>query len=169
MRYNISTGKLFPEESEFATSCVAALHTKPLLEVKFEVTKTGVNTYVWKNGERDRFHGGGLYVIYRKQRSGLQCLYSGLTEKYTSNRINRWGKGLAGKLRDDENHPGAEKALEMGVKVTDKFYVRHLDNEGIQQVLHDSNAPAYYLDTSYDEYVAFILNSCCNTRKKSVV
>jgi hypothetical protein len=76
-------------------------------------------------------------------------------------RINRWAKGIAGKLRHDEGHSGATKARRAGVKLTDEILVKIVTMEEAATVVDDE----YILCEAIDEWIAPLLKSKYNTKK----
>lgn len=115
------------------------------------------------NGNKVSLGHPGLYVIYRKVGYKLECLYVGQTGYSIHNRIRRFIQALEGTLRDDESHPGGEKAKEDGVKSTDELYVKTFSLNDIRNLDED-----FYDTFGYeklDEYLAVFLRSKYNTRK----
>lgn len=103
----------------------------------------------------------GYYSIYRKKNDELECLYVGKSDSNMYDRINRWAKGVAGKLRHDEGHSGATKARLHGVRLTDEILVKVVTMEEAASVVEDK----YMLGEAIDEWIAPLLKSKYNTKK----
>jgi hypothetical protein len=102
----------------------------------------------------------GYYTIYREIDNKLECLYVGKTDQNIHQRINRWAKGIAGKLRHDESHSAATKARNDGVRLTDKLYIKYMDMARVKRIVDDKNI----LSEPLDEWIAPLLKSKYNER-----
>jgi len=105
---------------------------------------------------------GGLYSLYLfKDNKPEFCLYVGSSSSNIGYRIYRFVKELLNKSRDDENHPGAKKARNAGIKITDDIRVMYFSWEDLP------NPPekCIYDPTRLDESVARLLKSKFNKRK----
>lgn len=108
----------------------------------------------------------GLYSIYRKVDSKLECLYVGQSGYSIHNRVRRFYQALEGTLRFDESHPGGEKAREAGVKSTDEMYLKYIKSFHIAMI--DEEFYRTFGQSQLDEYIAPLLKSRFNTRKANV-
>lgn len=98
----------------------------------------------------------GVYSIFNENRD--VCLYTGYSSVQIQRRIYRFFKELGGTSRHDEKHPGAKKAYEDGVRISDKFYLKFLSESQFPL-----EKDGYYIFEHLDEYLAHILKSKYNT------
>ena len=130
--------------------------TKPFYNVHIDNTNTIVYTV---GNERASLNFPGLYVIYRKTDNKLEALYTGHSDSTINHRIYRFIKELQNRSRPDENHYGAKKARQHGVKPTDTFLVKVLPKSEIPR-FNDF----YYNISRVDECIAHLLKTRFNER-----
>ncbi len=124
-------------------------------------TFAGVSTAFYLDQEKVTLYGvSGYYTIYRKNGDKMECLYVGKTDDSLHGRINRWAKGVAGKLRPDENHSAAKKARKDGVRLSDELYVKIITEKDIRRIVDDIDIRCEPLD----EWIAPIVKSRYNYR-----
>jgi hypothetical protein len=100
----------------------------------------------------------GYYTIYRRVGGKMECLYVGKSDHSIQQRINRWAKGIAGKLRPDESHAAATKARKDGVRLSDKIFVKIMSMDEVNRIVEDDDIRGEPLD----EWIAPLLKSKYN-------
>lgn len=132
----------------------------PFYTMSSVVTDKGVNILLKNSkGEFSNFSGcAGYYCIYREKNKKLECLYVGKTNHSIQNRIHRWAKGIAGKLRDDESHAAASKARRDGVKLSDKIMIKTIGMDDVNRLVDDK----WIRQEPLDEWIAPLLKSKYN-------
>lgn len=147
--------------SKYAKRIIKEGMKRPFYKIDAWETEKGVSTlFLDDNGDYVNLNYAGLYCIYRKTDKGLECLYVGKTDHGIYGRVNRWAKGVAGKLRADESHSAAKKARLEGVTLKDILLVKTIDSETIDRLIDD------YRDlwfANLDEWIAPLLKSKYNT------
>lgn len=129
----------------------------------FYINSNGRSVYLYcidENGQQVKqsmFDRGGLYAIYQKNKTDIECLYVGFTSRSAYYRIYRFAKELLGLSRDDEDHVAARLARQDGIN-PDSLLVKFLPAEELPNVDYRSNI------TNIDETVAILLNAKYNTR-----
>jgi hypothetical protein len=150
----------------FAKKVIKEGYKNPFYKMLAWETDKGVNLILKDDDGNYPFmsYRHGYYCIYRKNDSNLECLYVGRTESSFQGRLHRWAKGVAGKLRKDENHPAAEKARRDGVKLTDEILVKVIDWDDVVGILDAQNDEeiSYYDLYNLDEWIAPLLHSKYN-------
>jgi hypothetical protein len=132
----------------------------------------GISPYSWElltycqteNGEpisQTFLERPGLYAIFQKnEKSGIECLYVGISHYSVRYRLYRFVKELVGMSRQDENHPAAEKARNAGVK-PDNLLIKFLPLDEFPTVDVRSKID------NIDEHIASLLKAKYNTRVHS--
>ena len=116
---------------------------------------------------KDRAHlsmKSGYYTIYRQIGKRMECLYVGKSDHSIHQRVNRWAKGVAGRLRPDENHSAATRARLDGVRLTDQLYIKYVDQDAVNRIIDDASIRCEPLD----EWIAPLLKSKYNRRTFNV-
>ena len=133
----------------------------PFYTMTSVITEKGVNILLRNSdGELSNLSGcAGYYCIYREKNKKLECLYVGKTDSSLQNRIHRWAKGVAGKLREDETHSAATKARHDGVKLSDKIMIKTIEMDDVNRLVDDK----WIRDEPLDEWIAPLLKSKYNT------
>ena len=132
----------------------------PFYTMTSVITEKGVNILLRNSdGELSNLSGcAGYYCIYREKNNKLECLYVGKTDSSLQNRIHRWAKGVAGKLRPDENHAAATKARLDGVKLSDKIMIKTIEMDEVNRLVDDK----FIRSEPLDEWIAPLLKSKYN-------
>lgn len=132
----------------------------PFYTMTSVITEKGVNILLRNSdGELSNLSGcAGYYCIYREKNKKLECLYVGKTDSSLQNRIHRWAKGVAGKLRPDENHAAATKARLDGVKLSDKIMIKTIEMDEVNRLVDDK----FIRSEPLDEWIAPLLKSKYN-------
>lgn len=125
-------------------------------------TPEGVSTSykLRKNSYVKLYKTPGYYTIYRRVNGKLECLYVGKSDQDMHQRINRWAKGIAGKLRHDEGHSAATKARRDGVKLSDELYIKFITMWEVNKIVDDE----IIRQEPLDEWIAPLLKSKYNKR-----
>ena len=145
-----------------AKSIIARGIQEPFYKIKAYETDKGVSLFFQDDkGDCVFLNYSGLYCIYRKLNDKLECLYVGKTDHTIYGRINRWAKGIAGKLRPDESHSAATKARKDGVTLNDELLIKTIDSNTINSLI--DNDPLYMYYIHLDEWIAPLLKSKYNT------
>jgi len=149
----------------FAKKIIHEGMKNPLLKMEAYENDRGVSLFFKEsNGDYVSLNYSGLYSIYRKVNDKYECLYVGQTDHTIYGRLNRWAKGVAGKLRHDESHSGAIKAKRDGITLTDELYVKVIDYDTVytmwKNFTNDFNHISIY---GIDEWIAPLLKSKYNT------
>ena len=132
----------------------------PFYTMSATITDKGVTVILQNSqGEFSNLSGrAGYYCIYREKNKKLECLYVGKTDSSLQNRIHRWAKGVAGKLRPDENHAAATKARLDGVKLSDKIMIKTIEMDEVNRLVDDK----FIRSEPLDEWIAPLLKSKYN-------
>lgn len=152
---------LLMKRVKYAKKIIREGFNSPLLQLNSRETEIGVSVSLWEGKKKIRLNLiKGYYTIYRKRGTKLECLYVGKTEQSIHHRLNRWAKGVAGRLRPDENHAAATRARLDGVRLTDELYVKYIDNDTVSELIDDPLIRCEPLD----EWIAPLLKSKYNRR-----
>ena len=144
---------------QYAKKIVKQGLKNPFYKLISKETEVGVKTSLVYN--KDRAHlsmKSGYYTIYRQIGKRMECLYVGKSDHSIHQRVNRWAKGVAGKLRHDENHAAALKARRDGVKLSDKIFVKIISMEEVNKIVKEESIRSEPLD----EWIAPLLKSKYN-------
>lgn len=147
--------------SKYAKKIIKEGMKRPFYKIVAYETEKGVGTlFEDENGNFVNLNYAGLYSIYRKTDSGLECLYVGKTDHGIYGRVNRWAKGIAGKLRQDESHSAAKKARRDGVTLKDHLLIKTIESETIDSLI-DDHSDLWF--ANLDEWIAPLLKSKYNS------
>ena len=131
----------------------------PFYKLVTRETYAGVKTELVRNKESIHLSmRPGYYTIYRQVGKKMECLYVGKSDHSIHQRVNRWAKGVAGKLRPDESHAAATKARRDGVRITDKIFVKIITMSEVNKIVDDVHIRSEPLD----EWIAPLLKSKYN-------
>jgi hypothetical protein len=149
--------------TKFAKKIIHEGMKNPLLKMEAYETDKGVSlSFKDNSGDYVSLNYWGIYSIYRKVNDRYECLYVGETNHMIYGRINRWAKGVAGKLRHDESHSGAKKARCAGVTLNDDLYVKVIDMDAVYKMWETSDYNHLSI-SGIDEWIAPLLKSKYNT------
>ena len=157
--------KLLMKRVKYAKKIIREGFNSPFLILDSQETDLGVSVSFWKGKKRVGLNlKKGYYTIYRKVNNRYECLYVGKTDQSIYHRVNRWAKGIAGRLRPDENHAAATRARLDGVRLTDQLYIKYVDQDAVNRIIDDASIRCEPLD----EWIAPLLKSKYNRRTFNV-
>lgn len=146
---------------KYAKKIIAKGMQNPFYKIRAYETDTGVSLFFLdENNDYVSLNYAGYYAIYRKINDKLECLYVGKSNHGIYGRINRFIKGLVGKLRHDESHSAATKARENGVTINDELLIKVIDSDSVDSLIDD----AWFHYQPLDEWIAPLLKSKYNTK-----
>jgi hypothetical protein len=157
-------GEFVEMPGDYARRLIAVLNAQPSYRILGDDTANGIKQKYqekignnWVDVELKEVAEPGLYCFFHEG----TCLYVGNTTDCVSQRTYRFIKELADKSRDDEGHPGAEKARQFDMKAEDIHY------KFVPASLAPKPLSEFSIVDDIDAYVAFLLKSRFNVKQKA--